>query len=65
MLIEELEQESQVKVLQDLDIIACTVTGASKYKSILNSIESKIFMIEEAGQINEALLVTAMSQHTN
>lgn len=49
--------------MKNLDLIACTTTGAAKYMNLLRNINSKILIVEEAGQINEPNLLSAITPH--
>ena len=50
--------------MQDADVIACTTTGAAKHKNLISGIQSQILIIEEAGQINEVHVATALNSST-
>jgi hypothetical protein len=50
-----------VKVLQKMDIVAMTTTGAAKYKHILQEVNSKILVVEEAAEILESHIFTSLN----
>ncbi|KAM0230088.1 hypothetical protein ACHAPO_009454 [Fusarium lateritium] len=49
------------RVLRDKRIIGCTTTAAAKYQSIIETATPDIILVEEAGEILEAHIITAMS----
>ncbi|KLO93636.1 related to ECM32-DNA dependent ATPase/DNA helicase B [Fusarium fujikuroi] len=49
------------RVLQDKQIIACTTTAAAMYQSIIETANPDVILVEEAGEILEAHIITAMS----
>jgi len=51
-------------VLKGAEIIACTTTGAAKYKEIIRKAECKIIIVEEAAQISEAHIATSLNEWT-
>ncbi|KAK2464284.1 hypothetical protein APHAL10511_003741 [Amanita phalloides] len=53
-LVNEGKNEIRRSLLQKVDIIGCTTTGAAKYASLLRGIGPKVLVIEEAGQVMEA-----------
>ncbi|KAH6889821.1 P-loop containing nucleoside triphosphate hydrolase protein [Thelonectria olida] len=53
--------ERNRRVLKSKRIIACTTTAAAMYQSIINTANPDIIMVEEAGEILEAHIITAMS----
>jgi len=48
-MLKDMEIEKFANILESSDVVACTTTGAAKYKLLLNSISSKIMVVEEAG----------------
>ncbi|RYP33869.1 hypothetical protein DL768_011074 [Monosporascus sp. mg162] len=62
----ELEQiasiymERELTVLRSKRIIACTTTAAAKYVQILNSARPGVVLVEEAGEILESHILTAL-----
>ena len=61
--LKHIEAEQQMKVLEQLDVLAMTTTGASKYKEIMSRLQSKVIVVEEAAEVLEAQIVTSMSAH--
>ncbi|RYP80552.1 hypothetical protein DL769_002400 [Monosporascus sp. CRB-8-3] len=62
----ELEQiasiymERELTVLRSKRVIACTTTAAAKYVQILNSARPGVVLVEEAGEILESHILTAL-----
>ncbi|KAL4078405.1 hypothetical protein V8B97DRAFT_1937181 [Scleroderma yunnanense] len=42
------------EVLEDVDIIGCTTTGAAKLTTLLQALGPRVLLVEEAGQVLEA-----------
>lgn len=49
-----------VRVMQSKRIIACTTTAAAKYRADIHATRPTILLVEEAGEILESHLITAM-----
>ncbi|GKU14676.1 unnamed protein product, partial [Fusarium langsethiae] len=49
------------RVLKDKRIIGCTTTAAAMYQSIIETASPDVILVEEAGEILEAHIITAMS----
>ena len=66
----ELEQiasiymERELTVLRTRRVIACTTTAAAKYVQILNAARPGVVLVEEAGEILESHILTALGPHT-
>ncbi|KFA80339.1 hypothetical protein S40288_08438 [Stachybotrys chartarum IBT 40288] len=58
--ISSLYSESKRKVLQARRVIGCTTTGASMYQSIIKTATPDVVLVEEAGEILEAHVITAL-----
>jgi hypothetical protein len=56
--------EPKRRVLRDKRVIACTTTGAAMHKSIIDSTNPDVVIVEEAGEILEAHVVTALGPLT-
>lgn len=41
-----------------------TTTGAAKYKALLKNVTSQIMIVEEAAEVLEAHITTALTKHT-
>ena len=60
--IEEKFSESDGAILRSKRIIGCTTTAAAKYSAILSSASPDVLLIEEAGEILESHVLTALGQ---
>ncbi|KAI0338622.1 hypothetical protein BDW22DRAFT_1362689 [Trametopsis cervina] len=56
----DIKDETRRRLLTKVDLIACTTTGAAKVTSLLNSIAPRVLMVEEAGQVLEAHILTSL-----
>ncbi|KAH6604389.1 hypothetical protein Trco_007835 [Trichoderma cornu-damae] len=59
--IDNLFKESKRKIVKNRRIIGCTTTGAAMYQSIIRAAEPDIVLVEEAGEILEAHVITSLS----
>ncbi|CAF5196537.1 unnamed protein product, partial [Rotaria magnacalcarata] len=57
----EYHQEEDYYILKDSIIVAMTTTCAAKYHNVLEKLQSKIVIVEEAAAIFEAHIITALS----
>ncbi|CAF0779112.1 unnamed protein product [Rotaria sordida] len=57
----EYHQEEDYYILKDSVIVAMTTTCAAKYHNVLEKLQSKIVIVEEAAAIFEAHIITALS----
>ena len=48
-------------LLNEVDVVAMTSTGAVKYKQLLQHIKSEILIVEEAGELLESQLITSLT----
>ena len=67
-LIHQLERkfsEKNTHTLQSMRIIGCTTTGAAKYTELLQSISPSVLLVEEAGEILESHILTALGGKKN
>lgn len=55
-----IKSRGNVAVMQEKRIIACTTTAAAKYRSDIREAAPGILLVEEAGEILESHLLTAM-----
>lgn len=53
--------ESKVSVLRKKRIIGCTTTAAAKYTKLIASAQPDIVIVEEAGEIQEGHILTALT----
>ncbi|KAI0043384.1 hypothetical protein FA95DRAFT_405685 [Auriscalpium vulgare] len=56
----EVNDEARRQLLSQTELIACTTTGAAKLVSLLTSIAPKVLMVEEAGQVLESHILSAL-----
>lgn len=59
--IDSLRKESKRHIVKSRRIIGCTTTGAAMYQSIIKAAEPDIVLVEEAGEILEAHVITSLS----
>ncbi|KAG2151640.1 P-loop containing nucleoside triphosphate hydrolase protein [Suillus bovinus] len=57
--------ESLVATLKEKRIIACTTTGAAKFTEDLRTAAPDVVLVEEAGEILESHILTALGENTN
>ena len=62
--LEELRQLENREILEEADVVGMTTTGAAKYQHILHHIKPKIVIVEEAAEVLEAHIVSALSAGT-
>lgn len=62
--IKSLEDKRYERVLSTARIIGCTTTGAALHKETLTAAKPGIVVVEEAGEILEAHVLTSLSPHT-
>jgi hypothetical protein len=60
---EKIRIRYDVLLMQKMDIIAMTTTGAAKYKNLLRKVKSKIMIVEEAAEILESHLFTSINNN--
>ncbi|KAG8221421.1 P-loop containing nucleoside triphosphate hydrolase protein [Butyriboletus roseoflavus] len=56
--------ESSVAVLKQKRIIGCTTTGAAKYTEDIRAASPGVLLVEEAGEILESHIITALGKNT-
>ncbi|EHK17219.1 uncharacterized protein TRIVIDRAFT_210598 [Trichoderma virens Gv29-8] len=59
--IDSLFKESKRNVVKNRRIIGCTTTGAAMYQSIIRAASPDIVLVEEAGEILEAHVITSLN----
>ncbi|KAI6780503.1 NFX1-type zinc finger-containing protein 1 [Emericellopsis cladophorae] len=59
--IETCFREGDVRTVQDMRVMALTTTGASKYSNLVQAFKPDIIIAEEAGEILESHILTAMT----
>ncbi|KAG1746047.1 P-loop containing nucleoside triphosphate hydrolase protein [Suillus paluster] len=57
--------ESLVAMLMAKRIVACTTTGAAKFTEDLQTAAPDVVLVEEAGEILESHILTALGENTN
>lgn len=57
--------ESLVTTLKEKRIIACTTTGAAKFTEELRTAAPDVVLVEEAGEILESHILTALGENTH
>lgn len=63
--LDEVLSERSTSILQQKRIIGCTTTAAAKYARELRSASPGVVLVEEAGEILESHVLTAMSSQTS
>jgi len=57
--------ESKVSIVRSKRIIGCTTTAAAKYTKLITSAQPDVVMVEEAGEIQESHILTALTPSVN
>ncbi|OHF03871.1 ATPase [Colletotrichum orchidophilum] len=57
--------ESKCSFMQTKKLIGCTTTAAAMYKSLIKAAKPDVVLVEEAGEILEAHVLTALHSETN
>ncbi|NWR50263.1 ZNFX1 protein, partial [Regulus satrapa] len=60
--LKELKLEQDLCILKDATIVGMTTTGAAKYQRLLQYIEPRIVIVEEAAEVLEAHTITTLSK---
>ena len=60
----ELYGEKNADIIKNKRVIGCTTTGAAKYAADLQNASPGVILVEEAGEILESHILTAMTQNT-
>ncbi|XP_053848821.1 NFX1-type zinc finger-containing protein 1 [Vidua macroura] len=60
--LEKLKLEQDLLILSNARIVGMTTTGAAKYRKILQYIEPRIVIVEEAAEVLEAHTITTLSR---
>lgn len=60
-LLDDVLGESKKAILQNRRIIGCTTTAAAKYADMLRAIKPDVVLVEEAGEILECQVLTALA----
>ncbi|XP_072259873.1 NFX1-type zinc finger-containing protein 1 isoform X2 [Pyxicephalus adspersus] len=56
----ELRQSQDLQILQQAKVIGMTTTGAAKYRRILQEVQPRIIIVEEAAEVLEAHTITTL-----
>ena len=59
--IEDIDMDLRKRALQLVRVVAMTTTGAAKYKSLLKQVNAEIMIVEEAAEVLESHLITAIT----
>ncbi|KXH60268.1 ATPase [Colletotrichum salicis] len=62
--VERIFSESKSSFMQTKKIIGCTTTAAAMYKSLIKAAKPDVVLVEEAGEILEAHVLTALHSDT-
>lgn len=62
--IDEIFNEGRHELIRNKRIVGCTTTAAAKYSSLLAAYQPGCVLVEEAGEIMEAHILTALSSST-
>jgi hypothetical protein len=62
--IESIWMERDLKVIREKRVIGCTTTAAAKYVQALQAISPGVLLVEEAGEILESHILTALGPET-
>ncbi|KAM4026831.1 NFX1-type zinc finger-containing protein 1-like [Anomaloglossus baeobatrachus] len=57
----ELKNEEDLLILQEADIIGMTTTGAAKFRKLVQNVQPKIVIVEEAAEVLEAHIITTLN----
>ncbi|OWK52296.1 NFX1-type zinc finger-containing protein 1 [Lonchura striata] len=60
--LEKLKLEQDLIILSNARIVGMTTTGAAKYRKILQCIEPRVVIVEEAAEVLEAHTITTLSK---
>ncbi|XP_005105181.1 NFX1-type zinc finger-containing protein 1 [Aplysia californica] len=60
----EMQQTETVSILKGAKIIGMTTTGAAKHRKVLQEVSPRVVLVEEAAEVLEAHITTALSKHS-
>lgn len=60
----EVQKNDELNVLRGAVVIGMTTTGAAKYHAVLEEIQPKVVIVEEAAEVLEAHIITSLTQGT-
>ncbi|XP_028926721.1 NFX1-type zinc finger-containing protein 1 [Ornithorhynchus anatinus] len=58
----ELRLQEDLYILKDAQVVGMTTTGAAKYRQILQKVEPRIVIVEEAAEVLESHTITTLSK---
>ncbi|KAH0511027.1 NFX1-type zinc finger-containing protein 1 [Microtus ochrogaster] len=58
----ELRLQEDLHILKDAQVVGMTTTGAAKYRQILQQVEPRIVIVEEAAEVLEAHTIATLSK---
>ncbi|XP_064640409.1 NFX1-type zinc finger-containing protein 1-like [Lineus longissimus] len=61
-LLDELNKKIDYETINNAEIIGLTTTGAAKYHDLIQRVKPKIVIVEEAAEVLEAHIVTALTE---
>jgi hypothetical protein len=61
---QELRQEKDLQILRNARVIGATTSGAARYRELLSAIAPGVVIVEEAGEVLEAHVLSALSTET-
>lgn len=59
--LQEYRREEDIRVLKQAKVIGMTTSGAAKHRSVLQEIQPKIVVVEEAAEVLESHIVTTLT----
>jgi len=59
-----LERDRKLKVLREMDFVGMTTTAVSKYQVLLKELRPEVVIVEEAAEVLEAHILTALHPRT-
>lgn len=59
-----MDTTAYLKAIKQADVVAMTTTGCAKYNDVLKNQNFSIVVVEEAAEVFEAHLLTALSEKT-
>ncbi|CAG8716238.1 1268_t:CDS:2, partial [Scutellospora calospora] len=62
--VEEIYDEGRRQILKNCDVIGMTTNGAAKFQTLIRSIGPRIIICEEAGEVLEAHILSALTPAT-
>ncbi|KAH9488056.1 NFX1-type zinc finger-containing protein 1 [Bulinus truncatus] len=62
---QELNREETLTLLRKAEVIGMTTTGAAKHRAVLQALGCRIIVVEEAAEVLESHIVTALNKNCN